>query len=161
MNNYDFKKTGIEAKKVGGYSRRYLLTSDHLGSATATLGEAVKVMEAIDLEKVDLKSVYNFAEKVSTAANRIKRIQLHETLIDQMAEFLLENMTHNEWYTKENIKIFLGSNWRNSIYYQQGTSYKEPLHHIDVLLERLTLNGTLKSIAKNGNTYYSSVASDF
>lgn len=162
MNNYEFSKRGFKAEQISGYDDRYLLTESHLGGATTKLKEAVKVMEAIDLEKTDLKSVYNLAAKVSTAASRIKKIQLHETLISQMTECLLENMIYGAWYTRRDIKIFLSSNWRNSEYYQyRRDSSKDPWHHIDVLLKRLVMNGTLKCITKNDKTYYSSVASDF
>lgn len=162
MNDYEFSRRGFKAEQISGYDDRFLLTENHLGMATATLKEAVTVMEAIDLEKTDLKSVYNFAAKVSTAASRIKRIQLHEQLINAMSEHLLEKMVYGSWYTKRDIKMFLSSNWKNSEYYQyRRDSSKDPWHHIDVLLERLVINGTLKSITKDGMTYYSSVATDF
>lgn len=162
MNDYEFSRRGFKAEQISGYSRRYLLTENHLGKATTTLKEAVTTMEAIDLEKTDLKSVYNLAAKVSTAASRIKRIQLHEQLINAMSEHLLEKMAYGSWYTKRDIKMFLSSNWKNSEYYQyRRDSSKDPWHHIDVLLERLVINGTLKSITKDNTTYYSSVATDF
>lgn len=161
MNDYEFSRRGIKAEEILGYDDYYLLTTDHLDDATSTLKEAVKVMEAIDLEKADLKSVYKFAAKVSTAANRIKKIQLHETLINQMSEYLLEKMIHDSWYTKRDIKSFLSTTWRDSEYYQSRGTSTEPWHHIDVLLERLTVNGTLKAMVRDGITFYSSMASDF
>lgn len=162
MNDYEFSRRGFKAEQISGYDNHFLLTESHLGMATTTLKEAVTVMEAIDLEKADLKSVYNLAAEVSTAASRIKRIQLHEQLINAMSEHLLEKMVYGSWYTKRDIKMFLSSNWKNSEYYQyRRDSSKYPWHHIDVLLERLVINGTLKSITKDGMTYYSSVATDF
>lgn len=161
MNDDEFSKRGIKAEEIFGYGDYYLLTEDHLDDAMSTLKEAVKVMEAVDLEKADLKSVYKFAAKVSTAASRIKKIQLHETLLNQMSECLLEKMAHGVWYTRRDIKSFLSSTWRNSAYYQYRCTTKEPWHHIDVLLERLTVNGILKAVVKNGMIYYSSVAFDF
>ena len=162
MNDYEFSKSGLKAEQISGYDDRFLLTESHLGMATTALKEAVTIMEAIDLEKTDLNSVYNFAAKVSTVAKRIGKIQLHEQLIHMMSEHLLEKMVYGSWYTKRDIKMFLGSNWKNSEYYEyRRDSSKDPWHHIDVLLERLVINGTLKSITKDGTTYYSSVATDF
>jgi hypothetical protein len=99
--------------------------------------------------------VYDLAAKVSTAASRIKRIQLHEKLISQMSESLTKTMDYGNWYEKENIKNFLSFVYQKSEYYQSRRTYTEPFHHIDVLLNRLTMNGTLKSITRNGITYYS------
>jgi hypothetical protein len=155
MNAYEFSKTGLATEKMTLCNDRYLLTEEHLGKATDKLKEAVKVMEMHDLERVNVRSVYDLAAKVSTAASRIKRIQLHEKLISQMSESLTKSMDYGSWYEKENIKNFLSFAYQKSEYYQSRRTYTEPWHHIDVLLNRLTMNGTLKSITRNGITCYS------
>ena len=155
MNTYEFSKTGLTAEKMTLCNDRYLLTEEHLGRATTKLKEAVKVMEMLDLERVNVNSVYDLAAKVSTAATRIKKIQLHEELIKQMSETLAESMAYGSWYERAHIKSFLSFVYQKSEYYQSRRTYTEPFHHIDVLLNRLTMNGTLKSITRNGNTYYS------
>ena len=161
MNKNEFSKRGLTVEKVTLYNDRYLLTEDHLNKATSKLKEAVTTMEAIDLEKTDLNSIYNLAAKVSTAATRIKRIQLHEGLIKLMSEFLTESMTYGSWYRRSTIKSFLSFNCRNLPNYQSRGTCTEPLHHIDVLLNRLVINGTLKSITRGGDTYYSLSKEDF
>lgn len=155
MNTYEFSKTGLTAEKMTLCNDRYLLTEEHLGKATDKLKEAVKVMEMLDLERVNVNSVYDLAAKVSTAATRIKKIQLHEELIKQMSETLTESMDYGSWYERVYIKRFLSFVYQKSEYYQSRRTYTEPFHHIDVLLNRLVVNGTLKSITRNGNTYYS------
>ena len=163
MNAYEFSKTGRTAEKMTLCNDRYLLTEEHLGRATTKLKEAVKVMEMLDLERVNVNSVYDLAAKVSTAATRIKKIQLHEELIKQMSETLAESMAYGSWYERVHIKRFLSFVYQKSEYYQSRRTYTEPFHHIDVLLNRLTMNGTLKSITRNGHTYYSlsSIKEDF
>ena len=161
MNKNEFSRRALRDDKALGYDDHYLLTEDHLDKATSKLKEAVTTMEAIDLEKTDLNSIYNLAAKVSTAATRIKRIQLHEGLIKLMSEFLTESMVYGSWYRRVDIKTFLSSNCRNLPSYQSRNAYREPMHHIDVLLNRLTLNGTLKSITRGGDTYYSLSKEDF
>lgn len=155
MNAYEFSNSGLSAEKVTLCNDRYLLTEEHLSKATNRLKTAVETMEAVDLEKVDVSSIYNLAAKVSTAATRIKKIQLHEELIKQMSKDLIDNMTYGSWYRRSTIKSFLSSNWQKSLYYQSRRTYTEPLHHIDVLLNRLVVNGTLKSITRGDDTYYS------
>lgn len=155
MNAYEFSKTGLTAEKMTLRNDRYLLTEEHLGRATDKLKEAVKVMEMLDLERVNVNSVYDLAAKVSTAATRIKKIQLHEELIKQMSETLAKSMDYGSWYERVYIKRFLSFVYQKSEYYQSRRTYTEPFHHIDVLLNRLVVNGTLKSITRNGNTYYS------
>ena len=155
MNAYDFSTRGLATEKITLCNDRYLLTEDHLDKATSKLKEAVTTMEAIDLEKTDLNSIYNLAAKVSTAATRIKRIQLHEGLIKLMSEFLTESMVYGSWYRRVDIKTFLSSNCRNLPSYQPRRACTEPLHHINVLLNRLVVNSTLKSITIGDDTYYS------
>ena len=161
MNAYDFSKMGRTAEKITLTNDRYLLTEEHLSGATNKLKTAVETMEAVDLEKVDISSIYSLAAKVSTAATRIKKIQLHEELIKNMSKFLVDNMKYDSWYERVYIKSFLSSNWQKSPYYQSHRTYTEPLHHIDVLLNRLVINGTLKSITVGGITYYSLAKEDF
>ena len=161
MNAYDFSKMGRTAEKITLTNDRYLLTEEHLSGATNKLKTAVETMEAVDLEKVDISSIYSLAAKVSTAATRIKKIQLHEELIKNMSKFLVDNMKYDSWYERVYIKSFLSSNWQKSPYYQSHRTYTEPLHHIDVLLNRLVINGTLKSITVGGITYYSLSKEDF
>ena len=155
MNAYEISEKGLTVEKVTLCNDRYLLTEEHLDRATTKLKEAVKVMEMLDLERVNVNSVYDLAVKVSTAATRIKKIQLHEELIKQMSKSLTESMDYDSWYKRADIKNFLSFACRKSKYYQSRRTYAEPFHHIDVLLNRLVVNGTLKSITKSGTTYYS------
>lgn len=155
MNAYEFSNVGLATEKMTLCNDRYLLTEEHLSGATNKLKTAVETMEAVDLEKVDVSSIYSLAAKVSTAATRIKKIQLHEELIKQMSKGLVDNMKYGSWYERAHIKSFLSFAWQKSVYYQSRRTYTEPFHHIDVLLNRLVVNGTLKSITRNGITYYS------
>ena len=155
MNAYEISEKGLTVEKVTLCNDRYLLTEEHLDRATTKLKEAVKVMEMLDLERVNVNSVYDLAVKVSTAATRIKKIQLHEELIKQMSKSLTKSMDYDSWYKRADIKNFLSFAYQKSKYYQPRRTHTEPFHHIDVLLNRLVVNGTLKSITKSGTTYYS------
>lgn len=161
MNKYEFSRTGLKDDKELGYEVRYLLTEEHMDKATSKLKKAVEAMEILDLEKISCDAVYDLATAVSTAASRIKRIERHEKLMKQMTEILVDGMIYGSWYKRIDIKIFLSTNCQKSAYYQSHNAYTEPLHHIDVLLNRLTMNGTLKSITKGGDTYYSLLKEDF
>lgn len=155
MNAHEFSNKGLTAEEITLYNDHYLLTEEHLSGAMTKLKTTVATVEAVDLERVNVKSVYDLVAKVSTAASRIKRIQRHEKLINRMSEDLIKSMNYGSWYERADIKIFLSRAWQKSEYYQHRRTYTEPFHHIDVLLNRLAVNGTLKSITVGGITYYS------
>lgn len=161
MNKYEFSRTGLTDDKALGYDDRYLLTEEHMDKATSKLKEAVEAMEILDLEKISCNAVYDLATAVSTAASRIKKIERHEKTMNQMSKILFDSMIYGSWYSGIDIKIFLSSNCRNLPSYQSRDAYRNPMHHIDVLLNRLVINGTLKSITRGGETYYSLLKEDF
>ena len=155
MNKYEFSRTGLTDDKALGYDDRYLLTEEHLDKATSKLKKAVAVIENLDIEKLSCDAVYDLATAVSTAASRIKKIERHEKTMNQMTKILIDGMIYGSWYSRTDIKIFLSSNCRNLPSHQSHDAYRNPMHHIDVLLNRLVINGTLKSIPRDSETYYS------